>query len=96
MKKLETLSKQTNNKDGENTLKLMKIAYSNTAFYLKLSLLAKRAKNFNYLFLDKKPKFLREQPNKNTKHHHHHHKYRNNATKIGANGGVNNTMSSSF
>ena len=36
----------------------MKLAYQNTQFYLKLSLLAKRAKNFNYLFLEKKPRFL--------------------------------------
>jgi len=45
-------------------MKLMKIAYDSTAFYLKLSLLAKRAKNFNYLFLDKKPKFIKPLNNK--------------------------------
>lgn len=41
-------------------MKMMKMAYDQTNFYLKLQLLAKRAKNFNYLFLDKKPKFIKD------------------------------------
>ena len=46
-------------KQGDNRrLDAMNLAFSKTGFYLRVSMLAKRAKNFRYIFLDKTPKYL--------------------------------------
>ena len=46
--------------NDENQLELSNEAFRRTQFYLKLSMLAKRAKVFSHFYLDRQPKFLQQ------------------------------------